>query len=364
MASGIESPSICILGCGGFIGSHLVDRLLAETEWSLYGIDKVSAKIDHALSHPRMHFVSADVYDTPVVASYVRRCDIVVSLVALCNPALYNTIPVEVIETNFTHPVEVARLCAEHGKWLIHFSTSEVYGKTVDAVAGVEGGDDARRQLLSEEGTPLILGPVSAQRWSYACAKQLAERMIYAYGFQKGLEYTIVRPFNFIGPRMDYIPGIDGEGIPRVLACFLDALMRGKPLQLVNGGRARRTFTYIDDAVDAVMAILRNRENAAGRIFNVGNPSNEVTIAELAQMMIHTYGALYPDSGVHSVESVSGREFYGEGYDDSDRRMPDIRAAREQLGWQPRISLPSALRTTVEAYVEAYRERIRLQAAC
>ncbi len=360
----MQHPSICILGCGGFIGSHLVDRLLAETEYRLYGIDKVSAKIDHALSHPRMHFVSADVYDTDVVASYVRRSDIVVSLVALCNPALYNTIPVEVIETNFTHPLEVARLCAGSGKWLVHFSTSEVYGKTIDAVAGGAGGDGARRHVLSEQDSPLILGPISAQRWSYACAKQLAERMIYAYGFEKGLEYTIVRPFNFIGPRMDYIPGIDGEGIPRVLACFLDALMRGKPLQLVNGGKARRTFTYIDDAVDALMAILDHRENAVGRIFNVGNPNNEVTIAELAQMMIHTYGVLCPDSGVHSVENVSGGAFYGEGYDDSDRRMPDIRAARELLEWEPRTPLPDALRTTIEAYIAAYRERIRLQAAC
>lgn len=359
-----QHPSVCILGCGGFIGSHLVDRLLAETGYRLYGIDKVSAKIDHALSHPRMQFVSADVYDTEVVASYVRRSDIVVSLVALCNPALYNTIPVEVIETNFTHPVAVARLCAEHGKWLIHFSTSEVYGKTIDAVAGMDSDDETGRHVLSEQDSPLILGPISAQRWSYACAKQLAERMIYAYGFERGLEYTIVRPFNFIGPRMDYIPGIDGEGIPRVLACFLDALMRGRPLQLVNGGRARRTFTHIDDAIDAVMAILAHRANAAGRIFNIGNPSNEVTIAELAQMMIHAYGALCPDSGVHSVESVSGSEFYGKGYDDSDRRMPDIGAARELLEWEPRTPLNKALRTTIEAYIEAYRERIRLQAAC
>lgn len=361
----MEPRTICILGCGGFIGSHLVDRILAGTECHIHGIDKVSAKIDHALSHPRMHFVAADVYDVAALEEHIRRSDVVISLVALCNPALYNTIPVDVIETNFTHPVAVARLCAQYDKWLVHFSTSEVYGKTMAGVLEQDGVLDESTQVLHEDTSPLILGPIEAQRWSYAAAKQLAERMIYAYGFERNLQYTVVRPFNFIGPRMDYIPGIDGEGIPRVLACFIEALMRGRPLKLVNGGRARRTFTYIDDAIDAVMAILEHREAATGEIFNIGNPANEVSIAELAETMIRVFADIRGEkTGVHAVEHVSGTEFYGVGYDDSDRRMPDVSKAQTLLEWEPRTGLTAAVRRSLEAYLADYQERIDLQAAC
>ncbi len=361
-----KTNNICILGCGGFIGSHLVDRLLDTTECRVFGIDKVSTKIARRLGHPRFTFVSADVSDVETVASHVRRCGTVVSLVALCNPSMYNTIPVEVIEANFAHPMLVTKLCVEHGTWLIHFSTSEVYGKTVGHL--IDGrdelGDHPEYTELNEERTPLVLGPTAAQRWSYACAKQLAERMIYAYGFERGLRYTIVRPFNFIGPRMDYIPGVDGEGIPRVLSCFMDALMRRRPLQLVNGGHARRAFTYIDDAVDGVIAMLRNRDAARNQIFNIGDPGNEVSIAELADLMIGAYRELRPDSRVQAVESVSGEKFYGPGYEDSDRRVPDIAKARELLGWKPRTGLERALRLTMAAYLEAYEGRISLQEAC
>jgi UDP-apiose/xylose synthase len=164
---------------------------------------------------------------------------------------------------------------------------------------------------------------------------------------------------------MDYIPGVDGEGIPRVLACFMEALMRGKPLSLVNGGTARRTLTYIEDGVNAVMAALARPERATSRIFNVGNPANEVTIVELAKLMIQLYEELRPETaGTHRTVHVSGTDFYGEGYEDSDRRVPDIRNAQTLLGWAPRVGLEEALRTTMAAYVDAYSARIAARAAC
>jgi len=354
MNSSLSDLSICILGCGGFIGSHLVASLLSETACTIYGVDITDAKIGDLTENDRFYFTCADVSDLSKIQPLIEKSDVVISLVALCNPSLYNTIPLDVIEINYEHPLKVVKMCSELDKWLIHFSTSEVYGQTVNYVAGKR--ENNSQQLLSENSTPLILGPISAQRWSYACAKQLLERTLYAYGFQKNLSYTIIRPFNFIGPRMDFIPGVDGDGVPRVIACFMDALLHKKPIQLVDGGRAKRVFTYIDDAVDAIICILQNRKNAHQQIFNVGTPGNEISIKELAEQMIALYSEITQSAQKSecSIEQVSGIEFYGEGYEDSDRRIPDIRNIQEKTGWKPRISLYEALEKTIKSYINYY----------
>ncbi|MBD3345927.1 MAG: bifunctional UDP-4-keto-pentose/UDP-xylose synthase [Chitinivibrionales bacterium] len=359
-------PTICILGCGGFIGSHLLQRILSTTKWNVYGIDIQSSKIEHLLANKRLTFVNVNVYDTEAVREYVDKSDIVISLVALCNPSLYNTIPLEVIDINFARPYELLRMCNEMGKWLIHFSTSEVYGRTLAGFSNCNfAKDHPDNYMLNEDSTPLIMGPVPAQRWSYACAKQLLERVIYAYGFEKDLKYTIIRPFNFIGPRMDYIPGIDGEGVPRVIACFMDALLFHKPLKLVDGGLNKRVFTYIDDAVDAMMAILKSPERSQGEIFNVGHPSNEISIADLARRMVDIYTSFRREfnSSDFQITAVSSKEFYGEGYEDSDRRVPDITKIRECTGWQPKTELDTALRKTIMSYIEQYGRDTRCREA-
>ena len=156
---------------------------------------------------------------------------------------------------------------------------------------------------------------------------------------------------------MDFLPDTCGvEGVPRVLACFMDALLSGKPLKLVDGGENYRSFTYIDDAIDALMAILERPEKAKGRIFNIGNPHNETTIAGLAKLMVRLYGELRPECAVSPArfETVSSAEFYGEGYEDSDRRIPDISRAQSLLGWEPATSLVSALKTTMAYYIREY----------
>ncbi len=358
MTNGLKSlKTLCILGCGGFIGSHLLSRILEEGAYRVIGIDISSSKIEHLLDHDNMTFVKLNVHDTPRVRSYLEQSDTVISLVALCNPSLYNTIPLDVIDINFNRPLDVVRSCAELRTRLIHFSTSEVYGRTAASfMAGASEAEKEENFLLSEDRSPLIMGPVSAQRWSYAAAKQLLERVIYAYGFERDLDYTVIRPFNFIGPRMDFIPGIDGEGVPRVLACFMDALLHDKPLKLVDGGGNRRNFTYIDDAIDALMRILARPEQARKQIFNIGNPDNEVTIAELAQKMIQTYKRLRPECANRTfrVENAPSSAFYGPGYEDSDRRMPDIGKARRLLDWTPTTGLDTALAVTMRAYIDAY----------
>jgi|WetSurMetagenome_2_1015567.scaffolds.fasta_scaffold00008_93 UDP-apiose/xylose synthase len=353
-ADSTSIQNICLLGCGGFIGSHLCERILSSTDWRIYGVDRNPAKISAFLSNPRFTYANIDIDAAEGLDEYLHNSDVVVSLVALCNPSQYNTVPLQVIDANFTRPFKIVERCASLGKRLIHFSTCEVYGTTVSYRAGMPFNSNT--DIFREQTTPLVLGPVSAQRWTYACAKQLLERAIFAHGEENGLDYTIVRPFNFIGPRMDYLPGIDGEGVPRVLACFMDALLSQKPLKLVDGGRNRRTFTDIRDAIDATMAILARPMESRRKIFNIGNPANETTIADLAKIMIALYRELRPGLAdvAFCTQTVSSMEFYGAGYEDSDRRVPDISEARTLLGWNPSIMLKDALRSAMTFYIKEY----------
>lgn len=355
-----RSDNILILGCGGFIGAHLLERILRQTDYHCIGVDLSSRRIGRLIDHPRLTFRQMDIHDNRELVDLVRACETVVSLAALCNPSLYTTTPIAVIESNFCKIYPLVQACCDHHSRLVHFSTSEVYGKTLagqltqnDIIPGIVP------EILDEATSPLLLGPVRAQRWCYASAKQLLERAIYAYGFERNLEYTIVRPFNFIGPGMDYIPGIDGDGVPRVIACFMDALLHQKPLSLVDGGRNRRCFTAIDDAINAVMLILAHRIESRQRIFNVGNPANEIAICDLAKKMIEHYTALSPvaNSSQFTIKSVSALDFYGAGYEDSDRRIPAINSILELLGWQPKIGLDAALRSTVAGFIESYQAK-------
>ncbi len=354
-----RSKRIAVFGCGGFIGSHLLERILSVTDYEVEGIDLSAGKIRHLLGHSRLHFSLTDINDFTKIKKTLERCEIIITLAALCNPYLYTHKPIDVIESNFVSIYPVIRACSDLGRRLIHFSTSEVYGRTLEGMAGrrleVSGGERG----FNENETPLLLGPIQAQRWCYASAKQLLERTVFAYGYERNLDYTIIRPFNFIGPRMDFIPGVDGEGVPRVLACFMDALLSGKPLLLVDGGRNRRCFTAIDDAIDAVMLIIERPKESSRRIFNIGNPENEITIANLAQRMISIYRSLCPDAAGSNyiVRAISSEEFYGKGYEDSDRRLPDIRAITEALGWKPKIGLDEALRKAIKGFVEEYGNR-------
>ena len=344
--------TLCILGCGGFIGSHLLDRLLTDPGYRIIGIDTAYAKIKRHLDNPALSFVQLDIDNTEQVRRHVERSDAVVLLAALCMPSLYNTVPIRIIENDFIRPYAIASMCAEMGKWLIHFSTCEVYGRTLASYSKNPAQRDAEPFL--EDATPLLMGPISAQRWTYACAKQLLERAIVAYHFEQGLDYTIIRPFNFIGPRMDFIPGIDGEGVPRVVACFMEALFSGKPLKLVDGGKNRRSFTYIDDAIEAIMAIISNPDKSKGQIFNIGNPKSEVTIEELAIRMKRLFESLRAPKKPIETVTVASRDFYGEGYEDCDRRIPDITKAKTLLGWEPKISLEESLLRTMKGFINDY----------
>ncbi|CAL9113735.1 unnamed protein product, partial [Musa textilis] len=288
-----------------------------------------------------------------------------INLAAICTPADYNTRPLDTIYSNFIDALPVVRYCSENNKRLIHFSTCEVYGKTLGSYLPKDHPlrQESEFYVLKEDASPCIFGSVEKQRWSYACAKQLIERLIYAEGAENGLEFTIVRPFNWIGPRMDFIPGIDGpsEGVPRVLACFSNNLLRREPLKLVDGGQSQRTFVYIKDAIEAVLLMIENPARANGQIFNVGNPNNEVTIKQLAEIMVQVYSRVSGEPPLEAATiDVSSKQFYGEGYDDSDKRIPDMTIINKQLGWNPKTSLRDLLDSTLTYQHRTYAEAVRM----
>ncbi|MEO7424494.1 MAG: NAD-dependent epimerase/dehydratase family protein [Fibrobacteria bacterium] len=343
---------IALLGCGGFIGSHFLDAFLRDPEVRIDGWDWTPAKILPHLGHPHFRFHAGDIYAPDAqgdLEARIAECDVVISLAAICNPSQYNTKALDVIESNFIQARTIADLCARKRKWLIQFSTSEVYGQTLSHWTGSGDGNPDLYEM-GEEETPLLLGPIASQRWSYACAKQLLERYVYALHKEKGLDFTLVRPFNFLGPRMDFLPGRDGDGLPRVLACFTSAILDRKPLPLVDGGSARRTFLAVEEAVEALRLMLARPGLARNQIFNLGNPANEVTIRELAQLMLAAAAELTGDEEFTRLplQDVSALEFYGEGYADSDRRMPRIGKAMRLLEWEPKRRLPEILSRTLE----------------
>jgi UDP-apiose/xylose synthase len=172
------------------------------------------------------------------------------------------------------------------------------------------------------------------------------------------LKFTVVRPFNVIGPRMDFIPGIDGEGIPRVLASFMHALLAGTDLMLVDGGRQRRSFVDVGEFVDGLARIVDRRAACQGQILNLGGDVNDVSIRQLARAVSAAFRALRPDAPAPRCRSISAARFYGPGYDDSIVRVPSVAKAERLLDWRPRVRLHEMLPGIVADYLARYQSRI------
>lgn len=346
--------TIVILGCGGFIGSHLIRKLLSDSELDIIGYDVNDYKIHEHLLHPRFNFRKENIYESTSLETDIEGAYSVVFLASLCNPSLYITRPVETIWSNFLNPSKIIDLCTKYKIWLTAFSSCEVYGRTLSSYVK---NNNEEFFLQKERETPCLLGPTVNTRWCYAAAKQLMEHYILANSREKDLPFTILRPYNFFGPRMDYVPGVDGNGIPRVLACFFNALRTGNPIKVVDGGSAKRVLTYIDDAINAIFKVILNPDKSIGEIFNIGNPENEISILDLAKLMRTTYAEITGKNkyAEHPIMNVSARDFYGDGYEDCNRRVPDISNAKKKLGWIPTIDLETTVKRTLEFYNNKYK---------
>lgn len=361
----VKSPKkFLLLGLGGFIGSHLVGRLMTDPTLEVVGVDPCVTKIQHLLDRPNLKIHQRyldDVLADGTLEAEIREADIVINLAAICNPAEYNTRPLATIKSNLFDAIPVVDLCAKYNTWVIQFSTCEIYGRTLSSYIEGDNYSDPALYVQNEETTPLVMGPIANQRWSYAASKTVLERYVYALGDEMKMPYTVIRPYNFFGPKMDFIPGRDGDGVPRVLACFMTALLDREPMKLVDGGNAFRTITSIHDAIDSMMLMVEKPEQAQFRIFNIGNKANELTVAELAERMRVIYAEVSGDPTYrdHPIEAVTSGDFYGKGYEDCDRRVPDIGLAETLLGWKPQHGIDGILRETIQYYYDAYSEKPR-----
>ena len=245
-------------------------------------------------------------------------------------------------ELDFEANIEIARKCVKYQKRLIFPSTSEVYGMSPEDV-------------LDEATSNMVYGPIDKQRWIYAASKQLLDRVIYAYGVRDNLDYTLFRPFNWIGPKLDNVME-PKEGSSRLFTQFISNVIFRKPIQLVDGGSQSRSFTFIEDGVDCLLRIIENKDGAASRrIFNIGNPANNVSVADLAKIIIEAFKE-YPDYLDHAenaqVVTVSSMEYFGKYYQDIHTRVPSIAAAKEALGWEPKVDLRTAIRLTLDYHLK------------
>jgi nucleoside-diphosphate-sugar epimerase len=332
---------ILILGVNGFIGHHLSKAIVETTDWEVYGMDMQSDRLADVLSSPRFHFFEGDITINREWIEYnVRKCDVLLPLVAIATPATYVQHPLRVFELDFEANLPIVRQAVKYKKRVIFPSTSEVYGMCSDSAFDPYRSD-------------MVYGPIEKQRWIYACSKQLMDRVIAAYGQEQGLDYTLFRPFNWIGSGLDSIHTAK-EGSSRVITQFFGHIVRGEDISLVDGGAQKRAFTYIDDGVDALMKIIDNPGGiASSKIYNIGNPRNNFSVRELATMMLEL-AKEYPEyaSTAKQVKLVetTAEAYYGAGYQDVQNRVPMIDNAVSELNWSPRVNMQDALRKIFDAY--------------
>lgn len=348
------SLKILILGVNGFIGSNLSAHILEKRDWEIYGMDIGRSKIRDLLDNPRFHYVEGDInINKEWVEYHIKKCDVVLPLVAIATPATYVTDPLAVFELDFEANLEIVRHCVKYRKRILFPSTSEVYGMSTDSP-------------YDEEASNLVTGPIHKERWIYSCSKQLLDRVIYAYGSRGALPFTLFRPFNWFGPGLDNV-WEPKEGSSRVITQFLSAILHGREINLVNGGEQKRCFLYIDDAIEALIRIIENKDGLAnGRIINIGSPYNESSIRDLAHQMLEIVAEFdgYQDIANRAkINVVEGREFYGAGYQDLVSRVPKIENAKEILGWEPTTDLAAGLRQMIAFYINSRLDADTLEGA-
>lgn len=332
---------VLILGVNGFIGNHLSERLLRDDRYEVYGLDIGSDAIGRLRSHPHFHYVEGDIsIHSEWIEYHIKKCDVVLPLVAIATPIEYTRNPLRVFELDFEENLKLVRYCVKYNKRVIFPSTSEVYGMCQD-------------KHFDEDTSNLVVGPINKQRWIYSVSKQLLDRVIWAYG-AKGLNFTLFRPFNWMGPRLDRLDSAR-IGSSRAITQLILNLVEGTPIRLFDGGEQKRCFTDIADGVEALARIIDNDGDVCnGQIINIGNPDNEASIRQLGEELLRQFEAhplrsnFPPFAGFRDVES---KAFYGAGYQDVEHRKPSIANAKRLLDWTPTVEMRETIGNTLDFFL-------------
>jgi UDP-glucose 4-epimerase len=311
---------VLVTGGAGFIGSHLVDALLARGD-EVCVLDLVSTgrleNIEHHFTNAALWFVRDSILNRQVVAELTAASDLVFHLAAAVGVRHIVRDPLQSIITNVAGTENVLAAAFAHHKKVVLASSSEVYGKST------------RVPLREDEDR--VLGPTTINRWSYSSAKAIDEHFAFAYA-AKGLPVTALRFFNTYGPRIH----VNGYG--SVVARFIRQALRGEPITVHGDGRQTRSFTYVEDTVSGILSA--GRAAGEGRVFNIGNP-RETTVLELARLVKTLSGS------TSDIVLAPYADYYGHSYEDTRRRLPDITRAKGMLGFDPQISLEEGLRRTI-----------------
>lgn len=312
-----------ITGGAGFIGSHLAESLLASGN-EVFVIDDLSTgslqNINHLIGTPGFHFVCDTVLNESVLNELIQQVDEVYHLAAVVGVRLVIESPVRTLETNIKGTENVLNLCNRFDCKVLIASTSEVYGRHFE-----------NRPLKEEDDR--IYGPTTIGRWSYAAAKAIDEFLGLAYHRERDLEVIIARFFNTVGPRQT---GQYGMVVPR----FVQAALRGEPLQVHAGGTQTRSFTFVGDCVWATRALMQTPA-AIGEVVNIGNGA-EISILELAQRVLqHT-------KSKSEIQMVTHEEVYGDGFEDMQFRTPCIDKLAQLTGYQPTLNIDGILERVID----------------
>lgn len=323
---------ILVTGGAGFVGSNLVDVLMAQGH-EVTVIDNLSVgkidSIEHHLPSDRFHFVNDSILNLTTLERLIRQADLIYHLAAVVGPKYVVEDPLGTIVTNVRGTENVLELAFKYWVRCVIASSSEVYGKST-AVPLSE--DDDR-----------LLGSTTVSRWSYADAKAIDEYFAFAYA-KKGLPVTVVRYFNAYGPRLD------PKGYGSVIAKFFSQALRGEPMTIYDDGTQTRCFTYVADTIEGTTRAATVRE-AAGRVFNIGS-NRETSINELAQLIQQLTGS------ASEIVHLPYETAYGLAFEETRRRVPDISRAREALGFEARTSLEEGLPQTLEWFQKMSEKKV------
>ena len=311
-----------ITGGAGFVGSHLATTLL-EKEWSVEIIDDLSTgsldNVAHLKEYPQFTSIIDSVMNHSLMEELVDQTDVVFHLAAAVGVRLIVEQPVQTIETNIKATEVILELTARDRKPILLASTSEVYGKL-------------DRPPFNEEND-LVLGATSRVRWCYAASKIIDEFLAQAYYREKGLPIVVVRLFNSIGPRQT---GQYGMVVPR----FVQQALQGEPITVYGDGTQQRSFTWVGDVVGAMIALV-SHPGAHGKIFNVGH-GKEISMYGLAELIKKM------TNSESEIKLVPYDEAYEAGFEDMQRRLPDLSKIRQLIGYEPTLDLPEILDRTIQ----------------
>jgi UDP-glucose 4-epimerase len=324
MRSGMAGKRALITGGAGFIGSHLADRLLADGE-EVTIIDDLSTgsfdNIAHLEEHPNFRYVIDTILNEEVMADLVDEADTIYHLAAAVGVAYVIENILKSIQINIRGTEIVFEQANREKKKVVFFSTSEIYGKS--------------NSLPYREDHDRLMGPTTVNRWSYAATKAVDEMLALAYYREKKVPVVIVRCFNTCGPRQK---GQYGMVLPR----FVKQALLGVPLTVYGDGKQSRCFSSVQDVVEGVVRLARS-EKAVGGIFNIGS-DQEISIENLAKRVRDLAGSSSP------IEYVPYDKAYEQGFEDMQRRVPDLARIRETVGFVPSVGLDELIRSVIDHF--------------